>query len=776
MKKSFILLLLSFFLFGFVGCDKPEIPEDEKTEQTPEENEGDQNGDENGDENGDQNGDQNGDENGDENGDQNGGENGDQGGSSVTMPEGYEDAANSRVPINWSPLYAEGSDVGVTIEVKQLAPQNFVFELRPGPMVQSFRLDVYPLAHLYNYLLNDQMFDKEAWEIEEQIRSYMYNEEGSGAYTFSINDYENPEDFLQIEFDWMNTAFSKTSAIVIPDCDYIIAVVGCTDKGGYAQEDITLCYVHTPWEPLIGDPGCEIEVNVGYRKFSVNHILNADAAGIYYYGGLADEIDQYLDLYGDTMLRDFVRTRLSAPVTPDNVDALYYTFDYGQYADHTIQSATIAVCCDANLTPQQGYSRRDFHLEEIPEDQEIGDVSVKVVEERVAAAYMEFDAEFSKSCNTIFYRYYSLAQKLLLESSSDVERMREAIDLVNVGYGCHNPGFVWDSEAKEPIGTGATVRLAEWGIPFPAGETFYIGYTGRNGFGTPTGLQFSEPITLDERNLTSPDACQVKDLKLTLSRAGRNVFYYDITYDPQTVSRVYCQYFTATNNPGLDENSTWVDWMNYIFTPDLSGTGEYSNININAWRPLASGRDYGAFTGMIPGEEYTVFVVAEDFDGNVSEVVFDKITTAAVQVGPDPTVALDLHPYETGVWDHDWEVSFTIQKDVEYMRYTHINNASDLVNNIPGISTAALNDIKNSGISYEDWVNGIYAYVLGDNGDGGGLVAESDAHTSWAGDGVVIAACVAVGKNEDGTPAYNLFHLVCENGKATTLEEIFGIN
>lgn len=759
MKKLMTFMVLCSLLVSFGSCDKPELVEDEKTEQEgTTEGEGNTEGD---------------------GGEEGGAEEGNTDKPVIDMGE-FEDPTNPRVPIGWSDIIAEGSEVGVTIEIKQLETQNFVFELRPGALVQSFRLDVYPLAHLYNYLLNDGMYDKEQWEVQEQIRTYMFNEEGSGAYTFSINDFENPEDFLQIQFDWMNTAYSKVSAIVIPDCSYIIAVVGCTDEGGYDQQDLTLCHVHTPSYPLVGDPGCEIEVNTGYQAFSVNHILNADAAGVYYFGGLADEIDAYIDLYGDVMMRDFVRTRLSSPVAAGNTDALYYNYDYGQYADPTIQSATLAVCCDANLTPQEGYSRRDFHLKEVPEDIEEGTVAIEIVEERVAAAYFEFDAKFSASCNTIFYRFYSEAQKAELEAASDLDKMREAIDLRNSGYGCHNPNFAWDSETEQPVGTSAVVRIPQWGMEFAPGETFYVGYTGRNGALKLTGLEFSEPVTLDQRNLSSPDNCKVKDLNLVLSDASRNSFDYEITYDPSTVSMVYCQYYTADNNPGLDQNSSWNDWVNFIFAPSSTGTGSsmHSNILVNVWPTLNGGRDAGGWAGMVPGTEYTVYLCAEDFDGNVSAMCFDTITTQTVQVGPDPTVKMEFLPFDDynylGQYC-DWQVAITLQHDVEYIRYTHFTEAADLLAELPTLTLSGFRDIANSGISYQDWVDALYTLTLGEDGEGGGLKTDGNADVTWAGDDVVIVTCVAVGRNDNGTPAYNFFHLVCQDGKATTLEEIFGV-
>ena len=94
---------------------------------------------------------------------------------------------------------------------------------------------------------------------------------------------------------------------------------------------------------------------------------------------------------------------------------------------------------------------------------------------------------------------------------------------------------------------------------------------------------------------------------------------------------------------------------------------------------------------------------------------------------------------------------------------------------MPGLNQGHFNNIKNSGISYEDWYNGIYEWVAGGFEDnGGGMRTESDTSQDWSGNEVVIAACIAVGRDDNG-PVYKMYHLICQNGKAQTLEEIFGI-
>ena len=760
MKKAINLLLAGLLAFGIVACDKPQPEEDDNKDDGTETPVDPGTGDENGDGNGDQ--------------------------GNTNKPQQFEFPFYEEFPIECGNLLTEGSEVGVTIEVTKVEEQNFVFELRPGPLVQSFKLDVYPMAQLYNNLLNDKTFGNlttaESWAVNERIREYLFNESGSGGYAFSINDFDDPDEFLQIEFDWMNTPYAAASAIAVPDCDYLIAVVASTEEdiSSVTQEDLTLCYVHTTSQPLVGDPQCEIEVNAGYTSFGVQHYLNSDAAAVYFFGYLASEIDAYIDAFGDTMFRDFIRTRVTAPSVqddPNNPESLYYSVNYGDAADASVISATCAVAVDANLTPQEGYSRRDFHLMEVPEDMPDPELSVDVLEDRVAASYVEFEVNFTADCQTVFYNVFPASYLSQIEGMSDKEKRNLARYLRDYGYGCHNPNFAWDKESAEATGSGAVVKLdavsayvAEGvaNTSIMPGETYAVVYVGRNGAQQLSELKVSETFTTDERNLASPDGCNVKDLKLVLDNAGRTQFRGTITYDPSTVSMVYCQYMTSDNNPGLDESNSWSEWIEFILG---SGT---SNMLVNAWPTEPSGRDGLTWTGMTPDTDYTVFMCAEDFDGNISQMHFATIRTSEIQVGPDPTVNMALAPSKYD--QYDWTVTYKIDHDVEYFLYCYTDSPADLSAFMPGINKGHFNNIKESGFSYDDWVNAIYEWVAGGfENNGGGMRAESDTSQDFAGEQTVIAACIAVGRDADGSPVYKLYHLICQNGKAQTLEEIFGI-
>ncbi len=681
---------------------------------------------------------------------------------------------NEEFPVECGNLVAEGTDVGVTIEVKAVEDMNFVFELRPGAMVQSFKLDVYPVAQLYNNLLNMKnsgtLVTGDAVEVNNRIRDLLFID-GSGGYAFSVNDFSNPEDFLQIEYDWMNTQYAAASAVAIPDCGYVIAVVASADAdiSSANQEELTLCYVHTSSQPVVGDPQCEIEVRTGYRAFSVQHHPNADAAGIYYFGGASDEIDDYIDTFGDTMFRDFMRTLYTSPIASDNVDGLLYSFDYGQNASSEIQSTTCAVAVDANLTPQEGYARRDFTLDEMPpeDEQDLTEPKVTVLQDRIAAAYVEVEAIIPKTCNAIFYGFYTEEEKKALEEGSSLDKKKEAIRLVQEGWAEKNSNFAWDKtlpDDEKATGSSQKVILEGWGENcFVPGATLYVGYTARNGYGTPTPLAFSEPITLDERNLTTPDNCNVKDLQLWIDDVTRTSFDANWSYDPETVSLVYMQYMTPENKPAdLTVESSWQEWVNFIFTPD---TDEYMiNSNMNMIRYIESGRDHYGYAGMNSSTEHTVFLCAEDFDGNVSVMKFATATTKDVVVGPNPKAEIKL---EQTVYGN--EIVFNMIQDAEKMLYCKCEKVADL--NIPGATQSDFNNMAESDISYETWRDYIYEWALEvgmeTNSESTSLSLETDKTT--------LAACIAVGRDENGEPVYSLATLICKDGKAQTLEEMFGI-
>ena len=81
--------------------------------------------------------------------------------------------------------------------------------------------------------------------------------------------------------------------------------------------------------------------------------------------------------------------------------------------------------------------------------------------------------------------------------------------------------------------------------------------------------------------------------------------------------------------------------------------------------------------------------------------------------------------------------------------------------------------------TYEMIHDAIYTFVSqsfieGGNGEGGMHTDSEETSLSFDGKDAKVAACIAHGEDA-GIPVYELFTLVCHNGKSKTLEEAFGI-
>ena len=81
-------------------------------------------------------------------------------------------------------MKAEGGNDGVTINVLDVKNQTFVFTLEPGKYVQSYKLDVYPLSILYNYLYESKKLNPNA-NTDDLIIDALFAGDGSGGFNIS---------------------------------------------------------------------------------------------------------------------------------------------------------------------------------------------------------------------------------------------------------------------------------------------------------------------------------------------------------------------------------------------------------------------------------------------------------------------------------------------------------------------------------------------------------------------------------------------------------------
>ena len=93
-------------------------------------------------------------------------------------PEPTPDVPDNPTPIQWDEMEAKAGERGVGIKVTNLSENDFSFELTPGANVQSYRMDVYPVSRMYNYLLEEGGKGADADKIEELVLAAIYNSQG----------------------------------------------------------------------------------------------------------------------------------------------------------------------------------------------------------------------------------------------------------------------------------------------------------------------------------------------------------------------------------------------------------------------------------------------------------------------------------------------------------------------------------------------------------------------------------------------------------------------
>lgn len=681
------------------------------------------------------------------------------------MIDGEYPVPHPEIPMKIYDREVVASEDGVSVEVSELTETNFKFICRPGENVASYRVDVYPLAILYNYMLEEGGMGASEQKVEEIIISHLFNATGSGG--FSIDESVLGEDYFEMEYDWVNTSYAQQK--IVPGCQYIIAVGACYDDSASEASltDLKLVYVETPKKTLVGNPWVDIAVRTTYVGAEIRQTPNADAAGVYYYCTDGAAIDAYEDAFGGRLLRDFIRHGYipNDPVDASNTEALTYQIGPWSNVDPNHVFTAIAFACDANLTPSDSYARQDFSLLEKPEDREEAALEYGVGE-IVGASYLELAVTLGKECRNGYhillkmdeasYEGNYLAARDYINGD---ESLRIALrdKVAKEGYAIHNNNFSFDKDKQEPDGSEFKTVWAEYAYVSPDTE-YVVAYCGQNAFNEYTEIYFSEPFRSKPRVTDRPQDCKA-NASLTFTDITPSGARFVVKYDPDNTANVW--FINIGMNDELppynvpertDSRETWVNWF--------FGMGDHS-IYMNQWWRVPSGEESFAYTGFDPRSTFRYAYIAEDLDGVVSEVMFAEYTTGGMEPGPDPTVEI-VPTYNPE--DGTWSVMFNSIKDVATFKYlVQCDDENALyLDELPAEPGAPSGP---SGMRAFEFYNHWYTKVGDPNY--GGLNASSGYlgspyKTLPANAGKThLAGCVAFGENEDGTQSISkLFYWI----------------
>ena len=568
-------------------------------------------------------------------------------------PEGGEGSSDYyEFPLNIQKgSYSAGAN-GVSINVTSLLEQNIVFEAKPGNAINSYRVDVYPKALLYNFLLEENCYQASADDCEDKIVELMLSS-SSGASQTVIN--MDADDFENKEFDWANTTL--TQAVIVPDCDYYIMVLGCYDEEGQNPASLSLCEVTTKCKPVVGDPRINIESLVGHTAFIVKYHPNEDCKYFYHWIWSTEEIGEFMDIFGDRMMRDFCRT-YSACYDASLEENLAIKRTFATAAEVDPENTAIAVAVDANLTPTAIVVRNDFELLEKPQG-DFTPAAQVYVGERIGATMVYITAWMDKTCESCFYRVYTKSEADELKNLSAEDRYALCYNLTSEGYGVSNLRFGYDADLQQLTGSEFT-STGNVQYDLIPDTDYVIVSVAKNRFGDLSDLSFSDPFKTKELKRNSPEEC-LADVNLSITDVSRWGFTYNFTfnYEQTMCYRFQIVWPFDADDPTTTEDDNYIrpphyiddandreKWMTFFYDTFAEGPAGYMPI-VNLWDADPSGRDRLADFGYESGVEYVIAYCAEDVNGVAGPVKFVSVKTTEPNPGPNPVVTIENLTYDS---------------------------------------------------------------------------------------------------------------------------------
>ena len=697
-------------------------------------------------------------------------------GNQIVIAEGPEAIMRPDVitPVDYIADKVEAGEDGVSVYVTGKETDNFKFIVRPGAMVQSYRLDVYPLCRLYNSLYegarNQRLeFPLSSKTVETMIRGFIFDTSGAGAYTFSVN---NMDDFLSHEFDWMNTPYAQ--AKVVPDCEYVVAIVGCFDTEGAEQGDLTLCYIRTPYENLVGNPEMKIDVNAGYTKGLLRYSpANADTK--FYYQWCSDERDlqPYIDAYGDKLYIDFMRNAIydptiaDAPIDENGIDPHAYTINFGMEADPNHTFMATAVGLDVNRTPSPEFQSLLFHPEERPDDAKDADVVLSVPEDRIAASHFWVECYMGKNCGNAYMSLITTEEAETIMNYTEEQMSAYAYDIqaftVDDCWGFTN----WNYAAG---GTFTSRDVIQFG---KADTEYYIAYTGMNNYMQLSPVKFFGPFRTKALNTTAPEQ-STEDMVLTLVPEEANKIILNFDYSIENTAAVHFQYIVGFGDKIVNEDGS-VEWVSYdqdgeiAFTyPNENSSREellnyiYYDMYANRWATEASG--HMDWTDILqPDSEFGIAYVAEDWNGVLGEVKFAYARTGKLIGGDNPVAEI------LGKTDKDGHPYFQIQHVQDCWGIYYLSG--DSANQSLGLNNLGDRSyFRNESAVLNAWYNYCMEYKV--NGDATlGNPTTVDVHSNFE-----VAICIPLGGTPDNLILGDMVHLIYKDGEWLTLDHWYPKN
>lgn len=655
-------------------------------------------------------------------------------------------------------------DDAVSVEVTEVGTSTIKFVCRPGANVASYVIDIWPLAYLYNTLLDSGAIDKNSRELESRILDILFTP-GSGGY--SIDNSILGEDYSEYEYDWANTSYAQYN--FVPDAQYVIGIAACYEKNSALSNvtALTLVYVETDDVSTTADPALTLNVKTGFTAYLAEIIPNSDCNGYYYIDTQADMVDDFVNVLGHRALRDLMRhwwyPNLPKGVQTEQDRVVRHTFtNPNPDVTHTI----VALAVDKDGKPADNYVRQDFNLKPVDEDVAEAEISVTIDPATIGASYVEYDVTLEANTPTAYHLVIPKAEADALIEAGEEAMAAKAQELKAGAYGINNYNFKY----SDNFGIAESKSYSERQVNFllkPDTE-YVVAYCGLNYAYRLSSIRFSDPFTTLPRDFSRPQDCKA-DLELTFTDVDIASVKFNFRYNPEYTAsyRFMCIEFHNEDGTGLEyavpaDDAPREEWIELFYErASVDQSPEYFGMNI--WERDPSGYDWYVLPDLPIGKKTRYAYMAEDIYGVVSDVMFADFTTLTPQGGPDPTMELKpVYNTETGLWT----ITYTAVKDVVKFTYALIDQEDPLLSGNASILQAQGYPID----YYNAWKSGM---TVGNRGLE--TYYRSTTQTTDDPEKLYLALCIAYGVDADGQECRSKLYywLLAPDGKARLLSDIW---
>ncbi len=557
-----------------------------------------------------------------------------------------------RTPIRYAENRHYGSPTATAIDVTRAesGPDGAVLQFTciPGDEVKSYRVNVYPMAWVYNQLLElmkgEGKEELTVADANDALRALITNQDYEILAGQLMNRQTLGSSWYTNDFDWLNTSFEKAWGIQA-DADYLIVTLSsfeesCSVEDSYAS--LAVCHFSTAKVAPEGNPEIGITYDAGFSSYSVTYTPNEDCKYIYYFSHSTESIQEYIEAYGEKMFRDYIRH--TEPVATEEP----LVIPTGAADILEMNNTAVAVALDRYGIPVDDLTRVDFSLLEKPDDRELGDAAVTDIV--AGSAIAKFKVEMDENTLAVYQGIYTRAEAEEYMNADLGTQESLAYLLRTQGWGHENHNFKFDNTEGVLDESASDVdNYAFWNELTPDTE-YAILYVALNGYGDLSRLAMSEPFrTKPQTRALSQTAVYDPTFNFKLESLGVNGLKCSFDFDPDVVAQVFFGMYDPSRDfegikegftyPNASSNrDTWMYWLLDYREPSYGypWADNWGTVDTQGGTMDASIYD------LVPGAHYKYMCVYETWDGYISDVIPAEVTLQNISWGPDPEVKVTV--------------------------------------------------------------------------------------------------------------------------------------